>query len=206
MPYSIRIREQIIPRYIVREGPYGLISRDNPGPEYTTPPTSSATIYSDLSGIYDADPGRRVELFEDAAGTAIDVEIFTACPYLKVSIIDQVKQIRAQALDKIAKCAGVLALYDENYKAACAFDEGFSGEIMKDGKTAVEYLTGLGSRLGMTAQQFAAYIISENRRVNPTAYAVEQEYLRLAYAVIPALTKVADVLSTPAEYRRFCGV
>jgi hypothetical protein len=150
------------------------------------------------------DPGRRVEVW--SGGSALDSEVLTACPYLKADIIAKVKAIRATALGQAVKNAGVLAVYDENYTAAVAYQAGRTTEIMKDGKTASDYLAGFGSKFGMSAAQFAAYIVGENRRVNPTSYNIEQEYLRLVYSVVPGVQFIESLLNIPAAYRAFCGV
>jgi len=189
--------------HIVVQGALGPESRREPLPVGLRPET--ACLYADLSGLEGDVPGRRVELY--AGGSATDAEVLAACPYLKPSVVADIKDTRATALGLAVKNAGVLAVYDENYRAAVAHLNGLgSAEIMKDGKTATVYLTGFGQKFGMTADYFAQYIINENRRVNPTSYAIEQEYLRLAYTVIPGMQFVESLLNLPAAYREFCGL
>lgn len=156
---------------------------------------------------YAVEEAKRIRVYEDPAGTATDTQILVACPDLKMQIISQIKDIRATALEKATKNSGVYAVYDENYQAAIAYDAG-DGDItlMRGGQTATQYLAGFGARLGMTAAQFAAYIINENKKVGPTQYHIEDEYLRLTYGVIPAETSVARLLSYPNGYRGFCGL
>ena len=99
----------------------------------------------------------------------------------------------------------MLAVYSENYLASVAYLAGNGATtVMKDGHTASDYLTGFGARLGMTAGQFAAYIVGETRRVGPTAYEVEDESLRLGYGVIPAETSIDELLDLPNQYGRYC--
>jgi len=146
-----------------------------------------------------------VELWDDLNGTTDDSAIFYSCPGLRQTIIDQIKQIRAQALEQITKNSGVSAVYAENYAAALAHRAGIgTSTIMKDGQTATDYLAGFATQLGMDADRFADYIVAENQRVNPTAYAIEREYLSLAYAIIPACASIDQLLALPGEYRRYC--
>jgi len=123
---------------------------------------------------------------------------------MKADAINTIKDIRAAALERLTKNSGVLAVYDENYRAAVEYVNGRTAAEMKGGQTAEAYLTGLGARLGMTAAQFAAYIISENKLVGPTAYQVEEEYLRLAYGAVPSMTDNTVISQQPEIYRQFC--
>lgn len=143
----------------------------------------------------------------DTAGSATAAAVLAACPNLRATVISQIKAIRKTALAQLAIDSGVSAVYAENYAAATAYKSGQGAStIMKDGQTAANYLTGFGAQLGMSAGQFADYIIAENRRVGPTAYQVEQEYLRLAYTAIPQDSDIDRLLAYPDEYRRFCGL
>lgn len=197
----------IIPEFRQVNGPYGPEMLPNTE-TVTLPTTFGKEVCRPASySPYSIDPARRTRVFTDNAGIASDVAVLAACPELRADIIAEVQNIRATALEKATKNSGVYAVYDENYQASVAYVEG-KGDLteMRNGMTATQYLTGFGARLGMTAAQFAAYIIAENKRIGPTAYQVEDEYLRLAYGVIPNETSVAKLLAYPTDYRRFCGL
>lgn len=205
MNYFIFTYPQVLPKYTIGHGATEDISVLNPGPPVDLPPGNIAYKPANYD-IYAADPAQRAMLIEVATEGNTAVQIFTACPNLKNEIIAQVKSLRQDALAATVKNAGVLAVYDENYKAAVACIENTGDTtVMKDGQSATLYLTGFGAQFGMTSAQFAAYIIGENRRVNPPAYQIEQEYLRLCYAFIPTCQDVALVLAAPADFGRFCG-
>jgi hypothetical protein len=205
--YTLFTRPLISPQYIVVHGAFQDESRLNPGPQVTYPATFSQMICKSASfSAYSTSASRRVEVWEDSAGTASDAQVLSACP-LKSDISDEIKTIRAKGLELSTKNSGVLAVYSENYAAAVACLAGScDSTIMKNGLTASQYLGGFGTRLGMTVNQFATYIVAENRKVGPAAYQIEDEYLRLAYSVIPAETSVSRLLAYPIDYRRFCGL
>jgi hypothetical protein len=131
----------------------------------------------------------------------------------KQSLAD-IKDIRRQGLDKSAISSGILAIYNTNYEAAILFLEGKRSEVMKTGMTAETYLTGFGTKLQMTALQFANYIIAENYRVGPNVYDIEKRYLALAYGgdipngiyPISVLPSKAAVLKAVADFKTFCEV
>lgn len=208
MPYTILIREQVMER--TRRVPdvndtFRII--DNPGP-LPVYPAGASLLYApaDLD-IYAADPLRRQVLLFDPNGTATAAAICAQFPQLKTNLIGEIKEIRAMALELATKNSGVSAIYDENYQASLAVSSGFGDtSIQRNGMTATQYLTGFGSRLGMTAAQFATYIIAENRRIGPTSYQVEDEYLRLAYRAIPQETDADILFAYPGSFRRFCGL
>jgi len=206
--YTIIVRDQISPQFILVQGVGKQESALNPGPVPVYPATVKKLLYKPVDfDLYGVDPVKRTELWDDDGGTATDAAVLAACPGLKAKIIADIQDIRAIALEKATKNSGVAAVYEENYQAAIAIDAG-EGDItfMKDGKTATAYMTGFGQKLGMNAVQFAAYIISENHRVGPSLYQIEQEYLRLAYGAVPAETSVSRLLAYPDDYRRFCGL
>lgn len=205
--YTLFTYPQVWPEYIVVHDAYGPATAKNPGIAPLFPP-GSAVVYKPAGfSIYAADDAMRTVLLADTNGIDLDGSILAALPGLKGWVAEQVKEIRAKALEKATKNSGVYAIYDENYQAAIAYDAG-EGDVtvMRNNMTATDYLAGFGARLGMTAGQFAAYIISENHRVGPTNYQVEDEYLRLVYTVIPAEVSVERLLAYPADYRRFCGL
>ena len=202
--YTLFVRDQVTPATITVNGVNGPEVRPNRGPIPAYPVTFSGQVCT-AADIYSPDAASRTEVWLDAAGTATAAEVLTACPGLKAQVAEQLKTIRQLALDKVARSPGVLAVYDENYRAAQAYQAGAGDTtIMKDGRTATAYLAGFGARLGMTAGQFAAYIVSENQRVAPTA--IEDEYLRLVYGLIPTLQDVDILLGLPDSFRRFCGL
>ncbi|MBT0666350.1 hypothetical protein KI809_18740 [Geobacter pelophilus] len=206
MAYTIRIREQVVPKYTQRPGPGKIVERLNPVPIIPPPSPGATLIWSDLSGIYEADPAKRLELWEDPQGLLNDAAALAECPALKVAIIDKIKQLRAVALDKATRSPGVSAIYAENYFAAVEYQAGRPESLTKAGMTAEVHLTGLAANLNMTAPQFADYIIKENRRVGPPLYDIEGEYTRLAYAVIPLSQSIPEIMAAPAQFQQFCGL
>lgn len=205
--YTIFTYPQVTPEFVIVHDAYNTVSVKNPGATVTLP-VGSVIIYKPAThNIYSATVTDRQLLLDDPAGTATDSAVLSAFPGLRTKVTADIQDIRAQALEKSTKNSGVSAIYDENYQASVAFTAGTgSTTLMRNGMTATAYLTGFGARLGMTAAQFAAYIIAENKRVGPTAYQVEDEYLRLAYGVIPVETSVTKLLGYAAAYRTFCGL
>jgi len=204
--YTITLRPQITPATVLVYGVGKMVSAPNPGPQPVYPATVTARICS-AKNLYSAAAADRTEVWADSAGTAADADVLAACPNLRAEVIGQIKSIRKQALAQLTIDSGVSAVYSENYVAAVAHKSGQgAATVMKDGQTASVYLSGFGAQLGMSAGQFADYIIAENRRIGPTAYQVEQEYLRLAYSVIPLEPSVSKLLAYPDDYRRFCGL
>lgn len=152
------------------------------------------------------DPQCRTELWEDSAGVTTYEEIVTACPSLKPGIITQIAQQRANALGRTTSSnAGIAMVYSENYAAAMAVVSGAGDQvIMKNYMNATDYCAGLGAQIGMTALEFANYVIQEASSMAPAAYRVEQEYLRLVYNVIPNSRSISELLALPAAYVVFC--
>lgn len=132
---------------------------------------------------------------------------------IKQKALAQVKELRQIGLDNAARSAGVLAVYNTNYEAAQYFMAGKGDTVLKTGKTSTEYLTGFGINLGMTAAQFANYIISENKRMGPSIYQVEKRYLALTYAgdtslnILPinALTSEEAIIAAVNDFAVFCS-
>ncbi|MBT0665750.1 hypothetical protein KI809_15680 [Geobacter pelophilus] len=102
MTYTIRIREQIAPKYIVCRGPSGPVNRLNIVPVPPPPSPAATLIWSDLSGIYEADPTKRVELWEDPAGVMTDAEVLAQLPELCSYYSAIIRAGAAKALAKIA--------------------------------------------------------------------------------------------------------
>ncbi len=133
---------------------------------------------------------------------------------VKKNALAEVKELRRLGLDKAALSAGILAIYDGNYLAAIELLEHRETTVLKNGMTAIDYLAGFGAKLGMSASQFASYVVSENRRVGPTAYEVEKMYLALTYAgcaehnipPINAMTSEEQILNAIDMYKTFCCI
>lgn len=133
---------------------------------------------------------------------------------LKKKALAEIKELRRTGLDRAALSPGILAIYESNYEAAVAYKAGDIKTILKNGMEAEAYLAGFGSKLNMTATQFADYIIAENRRVGPTAYDVERMYLALTYAgcsehnILPIaiLTTEEQINAAVEMFKTFCCV
>lgn len=131
---------------------------------------------------------------------------------LRKKALAEIKELRRVGLDKAALSPGILAIYESNYEAAVVYKAGNSSVLLKNGMEAEAYLLGFGSKLGMTASQFADYIIAENRRVGPTVYDVERLYLSLTYAgcqernILPiaALTTEEQINAAVEMFKTFC--
>lgn len=121
----------------------------------------------------------------------------------------RIKEIRAAAQERFTKNSGVTTVYGLNYEAA-VLGAGDTTTILRNDKTPFQHLHDLGQYAisaqyptGMTAEQFAAYIIAENR--GPTPYTaggvkmteIEVEYMRVLYAQPVTEQSVA-------EYQAFC--
>jgi hypothetical protein len=236
MGYTIFIREQVTPRItpiriyldemdcapsalppgyeLDAEGKvFRWQDQPTPIPAPVYPATFRKLLYSYDPDIYSDDEHRRAELWQDDAGTATIAQIKAMFPRMVDNMCSYIKGIRVSALGTVPKNAGVLAVYDENYKAAVAIIEGRGSDVMKDGSTALDFMARFGSKFGMSAEQFAAYIIGENRRVNPTAVAIEERYLALCYGgdaatgllPISALPTITAMRQAVIDYADFCG-
>jgi hypothetical protein len=132
----------------------------------------------------------------------------------KVNALSEIKDIRKQGLDKAALSAGILAIYNTNYEAAVEYLADRPTTLMKNGMTAEAYLAGFGTKLNMTARQFATYIVAENLRVGPTVYDIEAYYLALAYGgdatkgIVPVayLPTELAVITAVSNFKSYCGV
>ncbi len=207
--YTIVVRDQVTPQYVSVHGTTGPETRLNNGPAPKYPSSVSRPVcFSPGFSIYSSSANRRTEVWEDSAGTATDGQVLAACPTLRAQVSADVLAVRKLGLSKVTSDnAGVIAVYEQNYQAAQAVLAGAGDTtITKNGQTASAYLAGMGANLGMSAQQFATWLISENQRVGAAASRVENEYLRLTYAVIPTDTSVADLLGLADVFKRFCGL
>ena len=133
---------------------------------------------------------------------------FTAEPkeldQLRDTVRQVVRQMRQMALDTFPKSPGVSEIYAENLKAAQADAAGAGATtIMRDDTTAETYLGAMAAGMGISAAQFAAYVLAENTAAAIKAREIEAEYVRLAYTFIPACT-FEQVQTVADGYRDFC--
>lgn len=137
--------------------------------------------------------------------TPISADIMT-----KTQAKEKIKLIRGEALKKFCINSGVLAVYDVNYEAALAYKENRLSTILRSGKTVEEHCSQFGSRMGMTASQYADYIISENRQILPNKKAgvlmaeIEDEYLRLYYSLID-ISLDSELETIINNFKNFCN-
>lgn len=136
------------------------------------------------------------------------IDNFSLTGYALTENIEKVKELRRTSLDKFVKNSpGISRVYAENYYAATEFQAGRVTALMVNGAQVQSYLTALGARLGMTATQFAEYIINENRGTVGLAIKaseIEDEYLRLAYTAMPAMTG-EQAEQAVIDYAAFCN-
>ena len=121
----------------------------------------------------------------------------------------QIKGIRETALERFTKNSGVSQVYSLNYEAAMlgATD---TTTLLRTGKTPAQHLEAKGSRFlsadfpaGMTAEQFATYIINENRGTDPyTAGAIKMDEIEDEY--LTAVTTPTVTEQMVAAYQAFC--
>lgn len=124
---------------------------------------------------------------------------------LRQAAIVLVKQQRQAALDTFPKSSGVSEVYAENLKAAQAIKAG-SGAVtlMRDGTTSEEFLSHMAVGMGVTVDQFAAYVVAQNSAAATKAREIEAEYVRLTYSYIPACD-FDQVQTVVTEYQAFCN-
>lgn len=135
----------------------------------------------------------------------VEAHIAVAASRKKQLAVNQVKQIRRNALDRYVPSSGISDVYNENLTAAKAHLGGTGATTtMRDGTTATAHCTAKGGKMGYTANQFAGYIVSENQRVALLASQVEEEYLRVAYAWLPAQTDPAVITAAVTDYQTYC--
>ena len=92
----------------------------------------------------------------------------------------QIKGIREAYLERFPKNSGVDNVYVLNYQAATLGVEDTT-TILRNGKAPATHLGDFGVNIGMTAAQFAAYVLSENLLAGQRMTEIEAEYLRLYY-------------------------
>lgn len=108
----------------------------------------------------------------------------------------QIKQIRETSLEKFPKNSGVDNVYNLNFQAA-TLGAGDTATPLRNGKTPTEHLGFFGAKIGMTAAQFAAYVIQENLLAGQKMTEIEGGYLDAYYA--PSITE-----QTVADYQAYC--
>jgi hypothetical protein len=108
----------------------------------------------------------------------------------------RVKQIRASTLETFPKNSGIDNVYVLNYQAATlgAVD---NTTILRNGKTPAVHLADFGTPLGMTAEQFATYVLAENLAAGAKMTEIESAYLAAYYASTTTAQMVVD-------YQAFC--
>jgi hypothetical protein len=108
----------------------------------------------------------------------------------------KIKVIRAASLEKFPRNSGVATVYELNFQAA-VLGAGDSTTVLRNGKTPAQHLGDFGVHLGMTAGQFASYVLAENLSAGQKMSEVEAEYLRLYYDGPPTAQTVVD-------YQAYC--
>lgn len=123
---------------------------------------------------------------------------------LKAAALSQIKEIRRQTLDRFVRSAGVQAVYDQNLAAAKAFTASDIAFRTRDGRTAEDYLVTIGAATGMSAEQFADFVIAENTLAAQRCVEVESEYVRVGYDVIANAT-FESIQTAVSDYQSFCA-
>jgi hypothetical protein len=88
--------------FVQVQGPDGPVTRKNINPAVEYPAGLVQCLYSERSGLYGVDPGKRVELWESTLGTATDNEIFSACPGLRDFVALRIRALVNETLLAIA--------------------------------------------------------------------------------------------------------
>ena len=129
-------------------------------------------------------------------------EIAVAIALKRQNASAEVKQIRGETADKFTKrSSGVLMVYEVNVVAARAYLAG-STDLLRTGMTPEQHLM-MGANMGMNAEQFAYYILSENARLGPSMWDVEDRYLAALMAVAYGAAESID--SIVSGYREWCA-
>lgn len=118
--------------------------------------------------------------------------------------IAEVKRHRQFALDSFPKSSGVSEVYAENLRAAQAVQAGQGDAVMRDGSTATTYLGHMAVGMGVTVEQFVAYVVAENTLAAQKVREIEAEYVRLAYSYIPNCT-FEQIKTVVQEFVQFCS-
>ena len=124
-----------------------------------------------------------------------------------IEIKVQIKSIRENSLRKFTKNSGVSKVYDINYDAA-VLGASDNTTILRNGKTPYQHLYDFGLEIGMTAEQFATYIIDENRVTTAVAVKmteIEKEYLRLYYSVVDTALQ-SELPALVSGFQSYCDL
>lgn len=117
------------------------------------------------------------------------------------SVLAQVKNIRQTNLDVIINSAGVGQAYDSNIKAALAVSDGVGDTTwMWAGMSATQYATDMGSKMLMTATEWATWVQAENAREKTRGTLIEQQYIEFKVAV-SLCEDVALMVTYPDLYK-----
>lgn len=106
----------------------------------------------------------------------------------------RIDAIRAAFMDRCHKGShGIGALFEENYRAADNIQRGINqstlhkGElIMRNGMTARRYAEGFARAMGYTVEQWAGFIIGENKRIVGHVHRVEEAYQNIVASAADA--------------------
>lgn len=142
--------------------------------------------------------------YDDELGTVVmSIEAAPTKPESEIrsEAVVEIKQIRGDTLDKFTKRrSGVQMVYDTNYTAATMFLAG-DESLLRTGVTPAQHLS-MGMRIGMTVEQFANYILAENVRLGPSAWEVEDRYLK--DMVSAQYGPIENVPAVVTAYREWC--
>lgn len=126
MPYTVRILSQVTPKYVVRQGPTGAVSRLNPMTVPVNPASFVRLIHSPLSFnpdlIYDGDIA---ELWEDSEGVATWDEIksqTTIIAYLQSIVRAEAKVVIEKKWPLWAQNNCALGIYSSDIVSQCKTD------------------------------------------------------------------------------------
>lgn len=166
-----------------------------------------------LPGLAEGQKYGEPQLVDGVVGVEVVAKTVEDLDQTKLQAKQTLKQIRKTSLELWAGNGGVSAVYTENFQAAIAYEATDTAYRTKDGRTPADYLTRLGSLMGMTPQEFCDYIMWENStNASPRMAQVEERYLALCYAgdVTNSITSIDD-LATEVEvqqaitdYQTFC--
>lgn len=174
---------------------------------YPVASLQNADLRAELGIVELPDPVRPDERFwsiTDAADGSLSAEPKDLADLRQTAIAD-VKRLRQSALDTFPRSTGVSEVYAENLRAAQALTSGGGATtIMRDGSTAEAYLGAMAAGMGITAAQFAAYVLAENTAAAVKAREIEAEYVRLAYTFIPGCS-FEQVQLVADGFRDFCA-
>ena len=129
MSYTIRTRDQVTPKFVVRQGPKEAVSRLNEVPVPINPLSFTKIIYDPLfqhpENIYEPDPIGRTELWEDVNGTATWEDIKTqtgVIAYLQLIVKAKAKQVIESKWPLWAQNNCALGIYDSTTIDQCKAD------------------------------------------------------------------------------------